>query len=504
MTYKSKKLFFTIIVSGMAYVVNYAITFFLTPYITKNIGTEAYGFVTLANNFASYAGIITIALNSYATRFIAVAYHRGEREKCNTYFSSVFFANLVVGAAILLVFCGCIWKLEFLLKIPDAMLVQVKLLFFLIAVNFSIVTIGTVFSASAYIKNQLDKANFFRGCSYLAEAVALILCFVCFAPKVWYVGIGTIVSSVVIVGSNYILYRRYTPDIVLTRKKFSFKSVKQLFVKGVWNSVNSLGNALNSGLDLIIANLMLSSLAMGQLAIAESISTIFYAVFQLLSQPFQPIFLEDYSKKNKGRLLENLKKSIKLCGLFSNITFAGFFSLGLTFYHLWIPGQDVNLIWKLTVVAVLGSIVEGAVYPLYYIYTLTVKNRFPCLVTVVGGVANVAGMYLLLTHTHMGVFAIVITTAVIMTAINLIFNPIYMTRCLGIPWYTFYPELIRHILSCVLMTVAFSGIARVLAPQGWGTLILTCLLCCVVGTAIHMLIVKEKIYKFGKVLRGHQ
>lgn len=37
---------------------------------------------------------------------------------------------------------------------------------------------------------------------------------------------------------------------------------------GVWQSVNSLGNTLNSGLDLLISNLMLTAVQTGQIAVA--------------------------------------------------------------------------------------------------------------------------------------------------------------------------------------------------------------------------------------------
>ena len=44
----------TMLVTGMAYVFSYGIMLVLTPYITDTIGTEAYGFVTLAKQFTVY------------------------------------------------------------------------------------------------------------------------------------------------------------------------------------------------------------------------------------------------------------------------------------------------------------------------------------------------------------------------------------------------------------------------------------------------------------------
>lgn len=51
------------------------ISFLLTPYIIDTVGKEAYGFVGIANNFVSYAKLITLALNALAMRFITIKIH---------------------------------------------------------------------------------------------------------------------------------------------------------------------------------------------------------------------------------------------------------------------------------------------------------------------------------------------------------------------------------------------------------------------------------------------
>lgn len=142
-----------------------------------------------------------------------------------------------------------------------------------------------------------------------------------------------------------------------------------------------------------------------------------------------------------------------ISGLCTNVAIAGFFAVGSEFYQLFIPTQDYNMVYQLTVIAMLPAITEGCVYPLYYIYTLTLKNKFPCVVTIIGGVLNVSGMYLLLKYTDMGVYAVLITTAVIMNFINLVTNPLYMCKCLKVKWYTFYPNIGLNILSCGISVV---------------------------------------------------
>ena len=60
----------------IAFFVNVGVSFFLTPFIVQNIGVDANGFVTLANNFVDYAQLFTVALNSMAGRFITIKIHQ--------------------------------------------------------------------------------------------------------------------------------------------------------------------------------------------------------------------------------------------------------------------------------------------------------------------------------------------------------------------------------------------------------------------------------------------
>lgn len=51
----NKKTMINVICSLMVLAANVIINFWLSPYIVKNIGVEANGFITLANNFVTYA-----------------------------------------------------------------------------------------------------------------------------------------------------------------------------------------------------------------------------------------------------------------------------------------------------------------------------------------------------------------------------------------------------------------------------------------------------------------
>lgn len=166
--------------------------------------------------------------------------------------------------------------------------------------------------------------------------------------------------------------------------------------------------------------------------------------------------------------------------------------------------MDIELLYALTVVTILAYVTEGPVHPLYYIYTLTVKNRVPCIITLLGGVLNVVGMFVLVRYTNMGIYSIVITTTIITTITSMITNPPYIAHCLKLKWYTFYPMLLINIIGSVIMTVLFGFVAKAIAPSTWVGLIVTACILSILGFGIYFIFVfsnKERKYIINMVKR---
>ncbi len=479
----------TVTASGGALILNTLITLLLVPVVTDTLGSGAYGFVTLGKNVAQYAMMITAVLNSFAARHIVVAYHKGNFKEANTFFSSTIYGDLLLGTGLFGVALLCIGFLDRLLVIPADMVSDVRLLFLFVFINFWLVTVSTGFAASAHVKNCLHIVGRCKSVAYLCEAVILAICFSFFTPHIYYVGLGLAVASLLLAVSYIWISRKYTPELEVRRKYFSLSAIGKLVIDGAWTSLNSLGDALNSGLDLLVCNLMLTPVAMGQLAISKTFYSMFSSMFLLVGQAFEPMYLKSYARGDKKELLDEFRIAMKLSGGFSNIVFAGFVALGMAFYRLWVPGEDLAVLYTLTVINNMITIPSGPMQPLYYIYTLTFKKRFPTIVTIIGGFCNVIGMYVLIRYTQMGVYAVVWTTVIVMMVINFVTNPQYMAHVLEVPWWTFYPSIIRNVMACAVLTAVFKGLSLLYMPQSWGTLILSAVVLFALGALLHLLVV---------------
>lgn len=490
---------FIILISA---VINYGIQLILTPYITNTLGTEAYGFVSLAKNFANYATIVTVAINSVATRFIAVEYHRNNLHKANIYYSTLYYADLIMGGLILLIASIIIIKINYLLNISPNLLREVRILFSLSIINVCVISAGTVFNSATLILNRLDISGGFKIISYLFEAISLIILFFVLKPRIIYVGVSLIISSVALVVLNYSYSKKATKELVIKKSNFSFNAVKEVVGTGIWYSINSLGNTLNAGLDLWVSNLLLSAFQMGELAIVKTVTTIGTALYQLTAQPFQPLLLKYYSSDNIKKFVETIKVSIKTNTCLSNILFAIFVVFGSAYYKLWTPTQDYNILAYLTMISFIGMIIEGAVTPLYYIYILTKNNRIPCLLTLGSGVINVLAMYILIHFYGFGLNAVVGTTTVLSWLMHFIFTPIYVSKCIEQKLTLLFSTIIQSTISAIVLVFVFELIRMIIIPNSWGSLLISVVFCVILGVLIHILIVtsiQEKQYIYSRI-----
>ena len=71
--FSSRALAKNVVFSVVAFVLNFFISFYITPRITGEFGSDTYGYLKLANDFASYAALFSIARTYSVIRAAATA-----------------------------------------------------------------------------------------------------------------------------------------------------------------------------------------------------------------------------------------------------------------------------------------------------------------------------------------------------------------------------------------------------------------------------------------------
>lgn len=449
------------------------IAFTLTPYVTRNIGIEATGFISLSNTIVSYIDIIVIALNAFASRNIAIAYHNGNHEEVEIYYSSVLIANAFLSCVINLLCIFMVINIQSLLNVSDYLLNDVQILLYIMIVNYTINIFGSIFSISAFITNRSSITYRNKGISSILYAITLFLMIYFNSVHVYYVAIGYLVAAIFSCVSNFYYTKKILPDLKLDIRLFSFRKIRILISSGIWNSISNIGSMLNSGLDLIVSNKMLSTVVMGQISISKQLSSIMTTFTGIIVNSFQPKQLERYAKGDIKGLVKYLKLSINLSSILTITLFAVFFVLGKSFLSLWIPGQDIDYIYKLCIIVIFGDIVVATVRPLYYVFTLTDKLRITCVFTVASGIINFISMILLLSFSNLGGYAVVGTTCVLNFITNLVLTPYLAGKFLKLRKNPFFRILAKHLFVCFIITIILSVINSYFVITSWFGLVVS-------------------------------
>ncbi len=475
----------------------------LVPYTLKHLGYELYGYIGLANTAVSYIDIISVALNSMAGRYIAVNYHRGQKEQASIYYSSILVANLLLTGMVSVVGFFAIDNIDNYIIINSSFVNDVKFLFIWILFNYFCTLLCNAFSVSTVITKRLDltyKVNIF---SVLFRSGVVFGMLEVFVPHVWYIGFATAVSGVVYLIFHVNYKKRAISDIVFLPGYFSWNCLSEFLKYGIWSSFNTIGNMLNNGLDLLISNLMLQGTLTGKISIAEHVGILFYSSTKAVTSSFYPEQLESYAKGKNEVLINQLKKVMRINSVLCSVVIAVYYSCGYDFLRLWLGGAEVDMLFELTVITILTYIITGVVNPLYNVFTLTKKLALPFWVNITTGLMNATGIYLLIKNTPLGAYAVVLTTMVL-NCVHLIDTPLYAAHCLKVSLKTFYSIIFLHLVCCTINSITINILDKFLfTGSNWILLGIKILIYGMIAVFISFLILtsreeKKVSLKMGK------
>lgn len=485
---KGKQLLINIVAQLLAFAVNIGIGFFLTPYIIKTVGSTAYGFVGLANNFVSYVQILTTALNSMAGRFIAVSFYQDKEEDVKRYYTSVLFANLFISAALTI---PCVFILVYLNKIvnvPMEILSDVRALWALIFATMMISIVGSIFNNAAYVKNRLELISLRTIESYIIKALILIGTFTILVPKVWYVGLASLICALYIICVNIYYTKKLMPMVKIRKKYFDFRKIRELISSGIWNSASQLGNVLSTGLDLLITNLLVGAGPMGIVSVSKTVPTYIQSLFVTVSSVFAPQLTISFAQGDKDGMKGQLAMAMKLMGLFASIPVAFVASYGEAFYSLWTPSQNANILMILTCAAVLEYPVSLLIYPVENIFSTMNKVKILSIITICSAACSCLTVLILLNFAGNELTKMLMVVGV-SSFYNIFKNgvliPRFCARILKISSKFFYAILGKSIISTVALLIVSLILRNILVADSWIKLILAGMIVALTGFIIN-------------------
>ena len=448
------------------------IGFFLSPYIVRTIGVEANGFVTLANNFISYAALARTALNSMGSRFIMMAYYRNEHERVGQYYSSLFYGDTLLGLIMAVAAGICVWKLDRILEIPAGIVTDVKILFALLFTNSIVSTVTTAWNVAPYVRNKLYLDSINSAMQSVVRAIVIVGLFMSLSPSVCFVGIGSIVSGLVMYSVQLLYKTLLLPNVRATTKDFSWSTVWVLVSSGIWNSVSSLGNILVSGMDLLLANLFVSAKDMGVLALAKTFPGFIDNLNASIADVFTPSLIIDYAQGKTDEVIKTVRQSSKIISIICSLPLSFLLVYGKELFTLWQPTEDAEIIYELALITIFARIFFTGMQPLFNIFAVVNKVKQHSIVMAVNGLISILCTFVLLRATRLGVYAIAGTSVVCCIIKNFFFVIPYSAKYLGLKKRTFFFTVRNSIVPVILLSGIGSVEKIMLHGDSWLQLII--------------------------------
>ena len=480
----------------VSFLVNIGISFFLTPYILNTVGKEAYGFVGLANDFVSYAQLVVIALNSMASRFITIRLHKKDIEGANNYFTSTFIADLFLSTIMIIPCIIVIAFINIFINVPDTILLDVRLLWSFIFLNFIISIITAVFGIAPFARNRLEISSKISIITNILRFIMIFLLFYLFKPSVWYIGFVSFICAIFSTIYDVYYSKKLLPEIKINKKYFNIKYVKELISVGIWNTIGSLNSILMTGIDLLISNIFMDAAAMGILAIVKVVPNFLNNLVLSIVSAFVPQLTIDYAKNNKSELFKNIESSIVIISFFTSLPIGIFLSSSDIFYKLWVGNQyNINYIQLLVVLSAGGMIITSSISIFNNVLTAANKVKFNSIMAIISGIINVILVFILLKTTKLGLIVIAGTSTIIVFIRNFTITPIYTSKVLKLKWNAFYPVMFRNILFVVISILVSILLKNFININNWFAYGVYFVLCCIICLILFVTILlknKEK------------
>ena len=486
----------------IAFTVQCGINFVLTPYVIDTLGSEAYGFVPLANNFLGYISIITVALNSMSSRFLTIEISQGHTEQAQVYFNSVLTANTILAVILAVPSVPFVLCIDKFMNVPDGLLADVQLTFVYALLGMEISLVLSVFGDVFYIKNRLELSAKRNIEGNVLRAVVLIALFAAFKPRIWFITATMMIVTAYLACANVYYTRKLLPEFKVDHTKFRGSAVKTMLSAGVWNSVNQLSTVLLTTLDVYLANLFISAQASGEYSIVKTVPNFIQSLVCVLVGVFIPQFTIYYARKQKSELLSSIDFSIKVMGYLMMLPIGFLMVFGEDFFRVWVPSQDAHFLQGLSILTLMPVVVTCSINTIFNVYTVTNKLKVPALTCVAFGIVYVLTVILLMEFTDMGIWSIPVASMVWDLIRNLTFTPMYGAYCLDLPWHTFYKAIMRGCVCVVTVVVVSFAYRAVFSVNSWLTLIVAACICSLVAGAINLFVAFDSAdrYRFRQMV----
>ena len=447
-----------VILTGLATV------FIFTPYLLSKIGAKAYAFYPLSFNIVNYASVFTILFTSVLSKFIAVDYYRGNFRRMNGYFNSSLKGNLIIGLVIGIPMLFGSLFIDRFFDIPGKLADEVKILFVTVTLSFFIIQIRNTFTVSHIVTGRRYIITYIKLLEKLMNVIIPVIIFIILPPSVMYLGIGVLISQVIRFYITVKSQRKIMPELRVDRKLVYKELTKALLTGGIWYSLNQLIVLLNSGVEVVISNIIFGAEVQAEYSLSVVLPNLVRSMVIFIANlilPYLSLLL-----KNEGE--DYMKKTVPLLVKYMSVLMGTVLSLiigfGDAFLKVWLLSFTDESMYLLLVLSSLSVFVTGSFSILSGVLVVQDRLRFPTAVMIILGVLNIPFGFLL--SKIFGIYGILISSLVVNIIGYVIFIPFYSFKVLKLDKKEIRTSFLKGVYTLILGTGLSILVKLILKPYG--------------------------------------
>lgn len=454
--------FVTNVLSNLAWlVVNAVVMTWYTPYLVGNLGVALYGLVPLADSVTRYMGVLTQSFNGAISRFLTIDLTRKDFSAANRTFNTALASSLVIGAILLPIAFALSWAGPGMFNVPPGCETDARWLLLLVTTAFIVRTLANSFAVSSYTCHRFDLRRLVEFVGLVVQTGSLVLLFTVSSARLWHVGIAMFLSALSFLLGEVLLWRQLTPELGVRLALADAIRFKTMMGFSGWVLVNNTGALFFTNIDLIVANLVFGAQVAGRYGAVMVLPTALRTLARAVTGVMDPIITALYAKNDSSRLVRLSSLGVRFTGLAIALPVGLLCGLARPLLTAWLGNEFADM--SLLVVLLVGHLcVNVAVLPLFSVQSAVHRVRIPGIVTLGMGLANAVLAIALALWGGWGYWGIAAAGAIVLTAKNAVFTPLYSARILRVPWWTFLPSLMVGSLAALVI-----GTGAYFASSGW-------------------------------------
>ena len=456
--------------NGGVFALNAVLGVWFIPYLIRHLGVAAYGLVPLATSVTSYLSLLTLSLNGAVGRFLTIDLEKKDFVSANRTFNTSLFGSLALMLVLVPAAAGIVLATPHVFDIPEGQVSGTQWLFAATMGAFLVTTVSSSFSISSWARNRFDLRNAVIAVNNLARVGVVVALFSLLSPDLSHVGMGLLAAALLAMAGDVLVWRKLTPQLRVMPSAFDRTRVRQLFGMGGWMVVNQVGTLLFLSIDLIVVNALFGAEAGGKYGAVLVWSVTLRALAGTVSGVLTPTVLAKYARGDVDGMNRISRQSVKFMGLAMALPVGLLCGFAGPFLVLWLgPGFRDQA--GLLVVLVIHLSINLAVLPLFGLQVTLNKVRWPGVVTLVMGAANLGLAVALAGWAGWGAIGVAAAGLIVLTTKNALFTPIYGAVIQNLPWWTFTTALLPGTAGALLVLGASYGLTLIWPATSWPQLI---------------------------------